>query len=83
MDGLHGAATISVTLSDNTVYAIIIDRNGMGSAVANYNGDGDLVLFVTGIFGGTEAVGHRLYQYSGDGTLQVVTVTASVADGIW
>ncbi len=79
-DGGRGGAVGFVDMTDNSV---IIDRNGMGSAVGDYDNDGDLDWFVTGIFGVTETVGNRLYRNDGSGALQDVTVVAGVADGGW
>ena len=73
----------AVTFRDATDNAVIIDRNGMGSAVGDVDNDGDLDWFVTGIFGGAETVGNRLYRNDGTGVLQDVTVAAGVQDGGW
>jgi enediyne biosynthesis protein E4 len=72
-----------VTFTDATDNAVIIDRNGMGSAVGDIDNDGDLDWFVTGIFGASETVGNRLYLNDGTGALQDVTVSADVQDGGW
>ena len=80
-NGAQGGGT--VTFRDATDNAVIIDRNGMGSAVGDYDGDGDLDWFVTGIFGVSETVGNRLYRNDGTGVLQDVTVAAGVQDGGW
>lgn len=63
------------------------DENGMGSAVADTNGDGQLDWFVTAIYDtdgpcadmGTcnwDATGNRLYQNNGDRTFSDVTDVA-------
>ena len=69
--------------SDATDSTVVIDRNGMGSAVGDVDNDGDLDWFVTGIYGAGETVGNRLYLNDGQGVLQDVTVDAGVADGGW
>ena len=74
----------------------LTDENGMGSAVGDYDNDGDLDWFVSsvfgadnperGIFGGT---GNRLYRNDGsaaaDGglTLSDASASAGVRDGDW
>ncbi|MEM8683049.1 MAG: CRTAC1 family protein [Pseudomonadota bacterium] len=78
--GGQGGSVEFTDMSDNSV---LIDRNGMGSAVGDYDNDGDLDWFVTGIFGVAETVGNRLYENDGSGRLQDVTVVAGVADGGW
>jgi hypothetical protein len=62
---------------------VIIDRNGMGSAVGDDDNDGDLDWFISGIFGASETVGNRLYRNEGGGLLQDVSVAAGVQDGGW
>ena len=79
----RGSRDPLVTFDDRTDNAVVIDRNGMGSAVGDFDNDGDLDWFVTGIFGVGETVGNRLYRNDGDGGLQDVTVVAGVADGGW
>src|SRR5688572_19325463 len=79
----NGSQNGTVTFRDATDNAVIIDRNGMGSAIGDYDGDGDLDWFVTGILGVSETVGNRLYRNDGTGVLQDVTVAAGVQDGGW
>ena len=79
----NAEASGAVTFRDATDNAVIIDRNGMGSTVGDVDNDGDLDWFVTGIFGGAETVGNRLYRNDGTGVLQDVTVAAGVQDGGW
>jgi hypothetical protein len=50
---------------------------GMGAAVADYDGDGDLDLFVTSF--GPET----LFRNNGDGTFTDVTAAAGVSDDLW
>lgn len=65
------------------------DENGMGSAVGDYDNDGDLDWFVSAIkddngaqgFWGEQ--GNRLYRNDGSGSFTDVTDTAGVRDGYW
>ena len=50
---------------------------GMGAAVADYDNDGDLDLFLTSF--GPDA----LYRNNGDGTFADVTAAAGVSDPLW
>jgi hypothetical protein len=50
---------------------------GMGAAVADYDNDGDLDLFLTSF--GPDA----LYRNNGDGTFTDVTAAAGVSDPLW
>jgi enediyne biosynthesis protein E4 len=50
---------------------------GMGAAVGDYDGDGDLDLYVTSF--GPET----LYRNNGDGTFADVTKEAGVSDALW
>ena len=79
------------TFSNATDTDVIIDGNGMGSAVADYDNDGDLDWFVTSIEchqdadcgGGTwSRIGNRLYR-NVDGAFEDVTDVAGVASGGW
>ena len=69
--------------------SILSDQNGMGSAVGDYDGDGDMDWFVSSIFdpNGAEAhwgtTGNRLYQNDGSGTFTDVTESAGVREGFW
>jgi len=79
-NGGTGGGFVFADVTDPTV---IIDRNGMGSAVGDIDNDGDLDWFVTAIFGAGETVGNRLYVNDGQGVLEDLTVNAGVADGGW
>jgi hypothetical protein len=77
------------TFTDVTT-AVISDENGMGSAVADYDADGDLDWFVSSIWDPTEITdphvgktGNRLYRNLGDGSFEDVTDDAGVRDGSW
>ena len=65
----------------------ITDQNGMGSAVADFDNDGDMDWFVTSIYdldmeGGTKK-GNRLYENNGTGHFSDVTLPTNVEDGAW
>ena len=70
--------------------AVITDENGMGSAVGDYDDDGDLDWFVSSIWsatgvsaGGWGITGNRLYRNRGDGTFEDATDIAGVRRGYW
>jgi enediyne biosynthesis protein E4 len=70
--------------------AVITDENGMGSAVGDYDNDGDLDWFVSSIWsatgvsaGGWGITGNRLYKNRGDGTFEDATDAAGVRHGYW
>lgn len=60
----------------------ITDENGMGTAVGDYDNDGDLDWFVSSIDSGGIS-GNRLYQNRGDGTFADVTEKTAVRYGGW
>lgn len=73
------------TFTNDTDVNVITETNGMGSAVGDYDNDGDLDWFVTSIFrseGGAVPNGNRLYRNDG-GLFVDVTDDAGVADGSW
>ena len=77
------------TFSNVTDYDVIIDGNGMGSAVGDFDGDGDLDWFVSSIRAVGEdvpthlsRVGNRLYR-NDQGTFVDVTAEAGVREGGW
>ena len=77
------------TFRNATDYAVIKDGNGMGSAVGDYDGDGDLDWFVSSIRATGEnipdelsQIGNRLYR-NDDGVFNDATSDAGVADGGW
>ena len=69
------------------------EENGMGSAVGDYDNDGDLDWFVTSIWDETGDnrsgnynwgfSGNRLYKNNGDGSFVDATDEAGVTDGNW
>ena len=77
------------TFENVTDFDVIIDGNGMGSALGDYDGDGDLDWFVSSIRATASEVpnhistiGNRLYRNDG-GSFSDVTELAGVADGGW
>jgi len=82
------------TFTDGTAAAGVgSDENGMGSAIGDYDGDGDLDWFVTAIFDPDEICeteicgwsysGNRLYRNEGGRSFTDVTDAAGVRDGHW
>jgi hypothetical protein len=70
------------TFTDGTLAASVgTDKSGMGSAIADYDGDGDMDWFVTAIFD-TPFIGvnpgNRLYRNNGNRTFTDVTTAADV-----
>jgi hypothetical protein len=66
----------------------IDDSNGMGSAVGDFDNDGDLDWFVTSIWWGPsypepELMGNRLYRNDGAGNFSNATDEAGVLEGDW
>ena len=79
------------TFTNATDVDVFIDGNGMGSAVGDYDNDGDLDWFVTSILYPSEEkpvkaslshYGNRLYQ-NHQGVFSDVTDEAGVEDGGW
>ncbi|MEM7364483.1 MAG: CRTAC1 family protein, partial [Pseudomonadota bacterium] len=62
---------------------VIIDQNGMGAAVGDYDNDGDMDWFVTSIMQPPDLFGNRLYRNMGSGIFEDATDEAGVADGGW
>jgi hypothetical protein len=79
------------TFTNITDVALMVDQYGMGSAVGDYDGDGDLDWFVTSIFGlnaglaNESAIGNRLYRNDGGNPPRFTDETSrlGVADGGW
>lgn len=73
------------TFRNVTDVDVITETNGMGSALGDYDNDGDIDWFVTSIYragGGAVPNGNRLYRNEG-GAFTDVTDSAGVADGSW
>ena len=77
------------TFENVTDFGVIIDGNGMGSALGDYDGDGDLDWFVSSIRAtASEApdrissIGNRLYRNEA-GVFSDVTDISGTADGGW
>ncbi len=79
------------TFENGTDVDVLIDGNGMGTAVGDYDNDGDLDWFVTSILLPSNdpapdsilsQLGNRLYQ-NHQGVFSDVTDEAGVADGGW
>lgn len=77
------------TFENVTDFDVIVDGNGMGSALGDYDGDGDLDWFVSSILATASdvpnhisTIGNRLYRNDG-GSFSDVTEIAGVADGGW
>ena len=77
------------TFVNATDVEVIIDGNGMGGALGDYDFDGDLDWFVSSILGRGEnlppqisGIGNRLYLNQ-DGAFVDVTDAVGVADGGW
>ena len=77
------------TFVNATDVDVIIDGNGMGSALGDYDNDGDLDWFVSSILGrglnvppAISELGNRLYLNEG-GVFVDHTVATGVADGGW
>jgi len=66
---------------------VIVDQNGMGSAVGDYDNDGDMDWFVTSIHNlddvGGVLFGNRLYRNDGNGVFSDTTVESGVDNGGW
>ncbi|MCB1042611.1 MAG: CRTAC1 family protein [Acidobacteria bacterium] len=70
--------------------AVITDENGMGSAVADFDNDGDMDWFVSSIWdpdglpnGNWGITGNRMYENSGNGAFADITDHAGTRQGYW
>ncbi len=77
------------SFSNVTDPEVLIDGNGMGSAVGDYDNDGDLDWFVSSILDtgeienpGKSRIGNRLYRNT-HGVFEDVSDQAGIADGGW
>ena len=72
------------TFTNTTDGAVITDMNGMGTAVADYDNDGDFDWFVSSIYDpDVGRTGNRLYRNLGDGSFEDATDEAGVREGFW
>lgn len=74
------------TFTNTTDVDVLRDESGMGSAVADYDNDGDLDWFVSSIYWfdrATAVNGNRLYRNDGAGVFTDVSNATGVADGSW
>ena len=74
------------TFSNITNRDEITDQAGMGSAVADYDNDGDMDWFVTSIYDrdfGGDYFGNRMYQNDGEGNFTDISEEANIIDGDW
>ena len=71
------------TFTRTTDREVIIDQAGMGSAVGDYDNDGDMDWFVTSITEDDDFFGNRLYRNDGSGVFEDATDEAGVARGGW
>ncbi len=73
------------TFTNMTDVDVITETNGMGSALGDYDNDGDMDWFISSIYrqsGGASPNGNRLYRNDG-GSFTDVTNQTGVADGAW
>ncbi|TDJ34833.1 MAG: CRTAC1 family protein [Gammaproteobacteria bacterium] len=71
------------TFDNVTDVNVIVDGNGMGSAVGDYDNDGDNDWFVSSIFSVANAkIGNRLYR-NHMGAFEDVSDAAGIQDGAW
>ncbi len=72
------------TFTNITDRDVIIDQNGMGGAVGDFDNDGNIDWFVTSIYNLDDALhGNRLYRNTGIGIFEDVTMASQTADGGW
>lgn len=70
----------------SAIAGVALDRYGMGTAIGDYDNDGDLDWFVTSIFGAAPALrgdGNRLYRYEGERRFDEVAEESGVVDAGW
>ena len=74
------------TFTSGTDTDVIVDQAGMGTAIGDYDNDGDMDWFVTSIYTldvGGDHFGNRLYRNDGNGAFTDVTEVTGVDDGGW
>ena len=88
----YGESQIYLNNDDGTFTRItdrevIIDQNGMGSALGDYDNDGDMDWFVTSIFDldGENGIwfGNRIYEYVGNSRFVDATRGSNLDNGDW
>jgi len=72
----------------NITNAVLSSDHAAGAAIGDYDNDGNLDWFVSGVYRAAGSVagpltGNRLYRNTGDGTFQDMTDVAGVRDGGW
>lgn len=71
------------TFEDRTDDDVIEDQSGMGSAVGDFDNDGDMDWFVSSIYEPTlYPIGNRFYR-NNDGIFEDITEAAGVKEGGW
>lgn len=73
---------------ENITNSVLTSEHAAGAAIGDYDNDGDLDWFASGIFHAEGSAvgpltGNRLYKNAGDGTFQDMTDVAGVRDGGW
>ena len=75
------------TFNNITDRDVVIDQNGMGISVGDYDNDGDMDWFVSSIYDNDDFPepkwGNRLYRNDGTGVFTDVSETAGIAEGGW
>ena len=77
------------TFRDATDREVIIDGNGMGAAVGDYDNDGDLDWFVSSIWSDPDDDGEQIFKHGNrlyrndSGEFSDTTEAAGVRDGSW
>ncbi len=74
------------TFSKITDRDVIVDQSGMGSAIGDFDNDGNMDWFVTSIYNldiGEDLFGNRLYRNDGEGLFTDVTEESATSDGSW
>ena len=77
------------TFRDATDREVLVDGNGMGAAVGDYDNDGDLDWFVSSIWSDPDEEGEQIFRHgnrlyrNGGGELSDATGEAGVHDGSW